>query len=289
MGAEAQEKCSQREQLFVNELTAVNKSLKEDLAHAEGALYTAMRARELAGESSRLAEKGLAEERAAALEVCELAHRSEAELRAELEDTRRAATDTKQALEARIVDMERQLQVNEARAICAATTRKLGPTPVAAQVVVDGSAIANPVRELHACQAQLPAVPAEESGQDVQHQSSFKESQTAFADCGSRPEELLTADPEKDEQHDLQVHSCDRLSRQVANSGKESHKPLCSSAGAHRMLRSCALRVASAPVRLVVVLGAILLMGSLGFRASLDVSTNTTCSDPGDAAGLQTD
>merc|ERR1719410_1982472 len=110
---EAQEKSSEREQSLADELTealAVNKCLKEDLAHAEGALHTANCARELAGESSLLAAKGLAEERAAALAVSELAAQSEAELRAELEDSRQAANDTKQALEARLLDMERQLR-----------------------------------------------------------------------------------------------------------------------------------------------------------------------------------
>lgn len=48
---EAQKKCSEREQSLLDELTqalAMNKSLKEDLAHADGALYTASCARELA-------------------------------------------------------------------------------------------------------------------------------------------------------------------------------------------------------------------------------------------------
>jgi len=158
---------------------------------------------------------------------------------------------------------------------------------VALQLLVDGSAIANRVQELDACQAQLPATPAEEIEQDVQQQSSVTESQRAVADGGSRPEELLTTDPEKDEQHDLAVHSCDRPSKQVAKGGKESCTPTSLSLGAHR------IRVAGILLKFVATLGAVLLMcaifGSLGFRTSLEIPTNMTYSDPGDGAMLKTD
>jgi len=305
---EAQEKCSEREQSLADELTealAMNKSLKEDLAHAEGALHTANCACELAGESSLLAAKGLAEERAAALAVSELAARSEAELRAELEDSRQAANDTKQALEARLVDMERQLRAattgdckvhgidHEAQAPSPAAIPELGPTPVGVQLMVDGNNIANSVDELDACRTQLPATLAEEIEQDVQQQSCVRESHRYVAGFGSRPEELLNTDHEKDEQQDLQVHSCNRLSKQIGKGGKESCKPLCLPAGAHRMLRSCAPRVVGTPLRFVAMLAAVLLMcgslGSVGFGAFLDVSTNMTCFELGDEAGLQPD
>jgi len=183
--AEAQEKYSEREQPFVDELTetlAVNKSLREDLAHAEGTLYIATHACELARESSL-------QERATTMAVRELAERSETELKAELENSRRAANDMKQALEGRLIEVERQLQAatpvdckvhgcidHEARVLSAAFTHELGPTPVAVQLVADGSAIANRVEELNACNAQLPATPAEEIEQDVQQQSCVKES-----------------------------------------------------------------------------------------------------------------
>jgi len=283
---EAQKQGSEQEQSLLDELTealALNKSLKADLAHAEGALYTAMCARELAGESSLVAARGLAEERAAALAVCDLAARSEAELKAELEDSRRVADDTKQALEARLVEMQRQLQAamtgdckgngcidHEASAL------EFGPTPVVVQLAPDGNAIADRVK------VQLPAMPAEEIEQDVRQQSSV-------ADCWSRPEELLARDSEKDEHQDLRVHSRDRLSEQVAKGGKESRTPLCPSAGIHGVLRSCALRATGTPLRFMAMLGAFLLMCGILGGGSLDISTDMTCADPGDEAGLQTD
>jgi len=83
----ARETCCAQEQPLVDELTeaiAMKKSLKEDLSHAEGALYTAVA-------------------------VCELAQKSEAKLKAELEDSRRSANDTKMALEARLIEMEHRM------------------------------------------------------------------------------------------------------------------------------------------------------------------------------------
>jgi len=182
-------------------------------------------------------------------------------------------------LEARLAEAERQLQAAKAGdcnvhcCLVAATSLELGPTTVALQPLVDGSAIASQVEEPDACEAHSLVMPAKEAEQPVQQQSSLIECQREVVNSGSLREDLLTTDPHKSEQQNLQANSCDT-------------KPLCSSSGVHHRLRCWVL----------AMLGIVLLVcGSLctlGFSESLAPDTDMdmmTCSDPSSEAGFLID